>query len=162
MFKAENSLTSVFFLLIDICFHWLLCFSFTRLAFPWRHTVKFKTFISISFSPKNAFERPRANGRQCARRDGGRFWIFWPQTKMIAGLHIQKCLSDSVWLLNFSNCFFFPFFTGNSLQKIVLSRFCSNLAQLIVISRTLKSCNKEIGSQCFRFVVCAINCKSFF
>ena len=161
MFKAENCLTSVFFLLIDICFHWLLCFPFTRLAFPWRHTVKFKTFISISFSSKNAFERPRANGRQCARRDGGRFWIFWPQTKMIAECIAYSKVLD-VWLLNSFQLFFFPFFTGNSLQKIVLSRFCSNLAQLIVISRTLKSCNKEIGSQCFRFVVCAINSKSFF
>lgn len=56
MFKAENSLTSVFFLLIDSCFHWLLCFSFTRLAFPCRHTVKFKTSISITFSSKIAFE----------------------------------------------------------------------------------------------------------
>lgn len=158
MFKAENSLTSVFFLLIDICFHWLLCFSFTRLAFPWRHTVKFKTSISISFSSKNAFEDLVQMADNARAEMAGDFEYFDRRPKWS-----RDCIFKSACLIiKLFQLFFFPFFTGNSLQKIVLSRFCSNLAQLIVISRTLKSCNKEIGSQCFRFVVCAINSKSFF
>lgn len=158
MFKAENSLTSVFFLLIDICFHWLLCFSLTRLAFPWRHTVKFKTSISISFSSKNAFEDLVQMADNARAEMAGDFEYFDRRPKWS-----RDCIfKNACLIIKLFQLFFFPFFTGNSLQKIVLSRFCSNLAQLIVISRTLKSCNKEIGSQCFRFVVCAINSKSFF
>lgn len=158
MFKAENSLTSVFFLLIDICFHWLLCFSFTRLAFPWRHTVKFKTSISISFSSKNAFEDLVQMADNARAEMAGDFEYFDRRPNWS-----RDCIfKNACLIIKLFQLFFFPFFTGNSLQKIVLSRFCSNLAQLIVISRTLKSCNKEIGSQCFRFVVCAINSKSFF
>ena len=158
MFKGENSLTSVFFLLIDICFHWLLCFSFTRLAFPWRHTVKFKTSISISFSSKNAFEDLVQMADYARAEMAGDFEYFDRRPKLS-----RDCIfKNACLIIKLFQLFFFPFFTGNSLQKIVLSRFCSNLAQLIVISRTLKSCNKEIGSQCFRFVVCAINSKSFF
>ena len=159
MFKAENCLTSVFFLLIDICFHWLLCFSFTRLAFPWRHTVKFKTSISISFSSKNAFEDLVQMVDNARAEMAGDFEYFDRRPKWSRGvLHIQKCLTSET----LSNCSFSLSLQVIPFKRLYYSRFCSNLAQLIVISRTLKSCNKEIGSHCFRFVVCAINSKSFF
>ena len=65
----------------------------------------------------------------------------------------RGCLFEAGRLLNFS-AFRMALVRGWALIRIntvVISR-----------SRTLKNCNKEIGSRCFRFVVCAINSKSFF
>ena len=155
MFKVEISLTSVFFLLVNSCFHWLLCFSFTRLAFPCRHTVQFKRLYR-SVTLRRLPSKTSCKWRTMRAQRWREILNILTADQMIAGLQnlvlncvegvgktIFKC-QTSVCLIKFSN--FVSFLYRQFPSKDCAIKVFSNLVQLYShIQDIKKTATKRLG-----------------
>ena len=71
----------------------------------------------------------------------------WTSLRFLLHLH-RMCEPGLIVTLRMEGFIGDIAFSGNSLENDVLSRFLSNLVQLIFMHRTFKKCNKTMGSLC--------------